>query len=71
MQRRFHDLITTKLADTERQIAALVLLRDELQHAATQLDAPPVDGPCSAECACAALDHATTPIHLARKGPNR
>lgn len=71
VQRRFHDLVTDKLADTERQIVALTLLRDELRHAAAQLDEPPTDGPCSAECACTTLDRASTPIRLTRKGPAR
>jgi MerR family transcriptional regulator, copper efflux regulator len=55
VQRRFHDLVTDKLADTERQIMELTVLRDELRHAAGQLSSPPTDGPCSAECACLAL----------------
>jgi MerR family copper efflux transcriptional regulator len=68
VQRRFHDLVTDKLADTERQIAELTVLRNELQYAAGQLDAPPVDGPCSAECACLALEATAAPIQLSRKG---
>jgi len=68
VQRRFHALVTDKLADTERQIVELTVLRDELRHAAAQLDAPPLDGPCSAECACLALDR--TAIPLTRKAPS-
>jgi DNA-binding transcriptional MerR regulator len=71
VQRRFHDLVTDKLADTERQIAELTVLRDELQHAAGQLDAPPIDGPCSAECACLTLDRTKTPIRLTTGGTSR
>ncbi len=71
VQRRFHDLVTDKLADTERQIAELTLLRDQLRQAATQLDAPPTDGPCSAECACMTLDRASAPIRLTRKRATR
>jgi MerR family copper efflux transcriptional regulator len=71
VQRRFHDLVTDKLADTERQIAELTVLRDELRHAATQLDTPPTDGPCSAECACMTLDRAAAPIRLGTRGGAR
>jgi DNA-binding transcriptional MerR regulator len=71
VQRRFHDLVTTKLADTERQIAELTALQAELRHAATQLDAPPTDGPCSAGCACMTLERVATPIRLTTKEPKR
>jgi DNA-binding transcriptional MerR regulator len=71
VQRRFHDLVTDKLADTVRQIAELTVLRDELAHAASQLDTPPIDGPCSAECACLTLDRATNPIRLTKMGTDR
>jgi MerR family copper efflux transcriptional regulator len=56
VQRRFHELITDKLAAAERQIAELTALTEELRHAASQLAGPPVDGPCSVDCACAAID---------------
>ncbi len=56
VQRRFHDLVTHKLADTERHIAELSVLRDQLHETARLLDGPAVDGPCSAKCACLALD---------------
>ncbi len=56
VQRRFHDLVTDKVADTERQIAELMVLRDQLRETAQLLDGPAVDGPCSAECACLALE---------------
>lgn len=67
VQRRFHDLVTDKLADTERQIADLIALRDQLRHAAAQLVAPPSDGPCNAECVCASLDRLNAPVRLAKK----
>lgn len=69
VQRRFHDLVTDKLADTERKLAELTVLRDELRHAAAQLDQPPTDGPCSAACACIALERTAAPIRLTRKAP--
>lgn len=55
VQRRFHDLVTGKLADAQRQIDELTALTDQLRHAATLLAEPPTDGPCSAGCVCAAL----------------
>lgn len=65
VQKRFHDLVTTKLADAERQIAELTALTDQLRHAATQLAGPAIDGPCSEDCACLALDGALAPVALA------
>ena len=47
VQKRFHDLVTTKLADAERQIAELTALADQLRHAAAQLAGPAPDGPCN------------------------
>jgi MerR family copper efflux transcriptional regulator len=58
VQKRFHDLVTTKLAETQRQIAELTALADQLHHAATQLAGPALDGPCSESCACLALGNA-------------
>ena len=52
LQRRFHDLVTTKLAETDRQIAELQALRSQLTGAAAQLAGPTVDGPCDGGCAC-------------------
>lgn len=66
VQKRFHDLVTEKLADTERQIVELQALRGQLRRAAALLDGPPIDGACSAECACLALRTATT-VRLSSK----
>jgi DNA-binding transcriptional MerR regulator len=52
VQRRFHDLVSDKIAETRRQIAALQAFAEQLQHAATQLAGPATDGPCSESCAC-------------------
>jgi MerR family transcriptional regulator, copper efflux regulator len=52
VQRRFHDLVTTKIADSQRRIAELLALTAELQVAAAQLAGPAVDGPCDDGCAC-------------------
>jgi DNA-binding transcriptional MerR regulator len=56
VQRRFHDLVTTKLAETERQIAELTALHAQLAGAAAQLAGPAVDGPCDGDCACMKAD---------------
>jgi DNA-binding transcriptional MerR regulator len=61
VQRRFHDLVTDKLAETQRQIAELTALADQLRHAALQLSGPATDGACSEGCACVALERALTP----------
>ena len=55
VQSRFHDLVTTKLADAERQIAELTALADQLRHAAARLAGPASDGPCDETCACVTL----------------
>ncbi|HUP85294.1 MAG TPA: MerR family transcriptional regulator [Acidimicrobiales bacterium] len=59
VQRRFHDLITAKLAETERQIAELTALHSQLAGAAAQLAGPVVDGLCDGECACMTAGQAT------------
>jgi hypothetical protein len=61
VQERFHDLVTTKLADAEGRIAELTALADQLRHVAAQLAGPAIDGPCDEGCACLALDNALTP----------
>jgi DNA-binding transcriptional MerR regulator len=53
-QRRFHDLVTGKIAETQTQIVELTALADELRGVAGQLAAPAVDGPCGDDCACIA-----------------
>lgn len=67
VQKPFHDLVTTKLADAERQIAQLTALTDQLRHAAAQLAGPAIDGPCSEDCACVALARALAPVALTTK----
>jgi MerR family copper efflux transcriptional regulator len=54
VQRRFHELVTTKIVDARRQIAELTAFAAQLQTAATRLSGRPVDGPCSDDCACVA-----------------
>jgi DNA-binding transcriptional MerR regulator len=67
VQKRFHDLVTTKLADVERRIAELTTLAGQLRQAGRQLAGPAVDGPCDEGCACVALDralHGPEPVEL-------
>jgi DNA-binding transcriptional MerR regulator len=52
VQRRLHELVTDKLSATHGRIAELNAFASQLQSAATQLDGPAVDGPCSTDCAC-------------------
>jgi DNA-binding transcriptional MerR regulator len=64
VQRRFHDLVTAKLSETQRQIDELTALADQLHHAARQLAGPATDGPCSDVCACITLEQASAPVAL-------
>ena len=52
VQRRFHELVTAKIADAEHQIAELTRLRGQLEDAAALLAGPATDGPCGPACAC-------------------
>ena len=52
VQRHFHELVTAKIRDAERQIQDLTDLLDDLRAAAEHLASEPVDGPCDADCAC-------------------
>ena len=60
VQRRFHELVTTKVAEAEHQIAELTALVDQLQQAAAQLAGPATDGPCDETCACLTVVEMTT-----------
>ena len=55
VQVRFHQLLTAKIADAERQIAELDALVGQLREAAARVAGPAVDGECNADCACFAL----------------
>jgi DNA-binding transcriptional MerR regulator len=61
VQRRFHELVTAKLAAAERQIAELTDLAGQLRTVATRLAGPAIDGPCSADCACSAIELGVKP----------
>ena len=62
VQVRFHDLVTTNLADAQRQIDELTALSRRLREVADRLAGPAVDGPCSDGCACQALGAELTSI---------
>jgi DNA-binding transcriptional MerR regulator len=68
VQKRFHDLITTKLAEAERQIVELTTLTGQLREAAAMLAGPATDAPCNEECACRALDGVVASAALGTKG---
>lgn len=54
VQRRLHELVTTKIADAQGRSAELIRLTAQLQTAAAHLGGPPADGPCDDACACVA-----------------
>lgn len=52
VQRRFHDLVTSKIDAATAQLAELTAFTAQLQRAAAQLGTEPVEGPCDGGCAC-------------------
>jgi DNA-binding transcriptional MerR regulator len=68
VQRRFHELVTTKLAEARSQIGELTAFTAQLHAAAAQLSREPVDGPCSDDCACLSdAPAAAEPLALSSK----
>jgi DNA-binding transcriptional MerR regulator len=65
VQRRFHDLVTDKLGDAQRQIGELTELTAQLRTAAAQLAGLASDGPCGPDCACLTDTAATTSVNAA------
>jgi DNA-binding transcriptional MerR regulator len=61
VQRRFHDLVTDKLATARRQVGELTALTAQLESAAEHLAGEPTDGPCGDDCACMTAEQATKP----------
>jgi DNA-binding transcriptional MerR regulator len=55
VQRRFHELITAKIAAAQRQLEELTQLKVQLEDAASLLAGPATDGPCGPGCACLQL----------------
>ena len=54
VQRRFHQLVTTKIGAAQAQMAELTAFAAQLQSAAARLSQPAIDGPCDEGCACMA-----------------
>jgi MerR family copper efflux transcriptional regulator len=54
VQRRFHELVTVKLAETQRRLGELADLARQLRTAAARLGTEPTDGACGPACACLA-----------------
>jgi DNA-binding transcriptional MerR regulator len=67
VQSRFHELVTAKVGDAQRQAAELTAFTADLQRAATQLAGPAVDGPCGDDCACLTDTPAPVPVLLGAK----
>jgi DNA-binding transcriptional MerR regulator len=73
VQDRLSQVVTGKLADTRRQIAELMVLADELEHAAASLGAHRPEGPCDDRCGCTTDDapsdgHGARPVAFGRRG---
>ena len=64
VQRRFHDLVTTRLRDAETKVAELSAFSGQLRAAADQLSGEPVDGPCGPDCACLSGDRGVGPVKV-------
>jgi DNA-binding transcriptional MerR regulator len=72
VQRRFHDLITVKIADAQRQIIELTALTEQLRDAAALLAGPATDGRCGPDCVCLQLaDGAPAPVGMMAKPVSR
>ena len=52
VQHRMVDVVASRLAETQGQIAELIGLAGALQETATRLRGTPESGPCSDSCAC-------------------
>jgi DNA-binding transcriptional MerR regulator len=71
VQARLHELVTAKISDAQRRSTELVAFTAQLQTAAAHLGGDPLDGPCSAGCACLAdlpetTGSAAAPVVLGR-----
>ncbi len=64
VQLRFHELVTDKLAEAQRQLVELTAFTAQLQTAAAQLSRDPIDGPCGDDCACLS-DQPAAPARVA------
>ena len=71
VQRRFHELITAKIADATRQIDELNALVGQLHAAAANLAGPAVDGPCGESCACTTATWSSELVPLSAMRPRQ
>ncbi len=71
VQRRFHELVTAKIHETQDQIGELIAFASQLQAAAARLGTPSIDGPCGDGCACIATadEVASTSVLMAAARP--
>ena len=58
VQRRFHELLTTKIQQAETKVSELSAFGAQLRASAEQLAGEPIDGPCGPDCACLTVDTA-------------
>lgn len=65
VQDRLRSVVADKLTDAQHQIAELMTLTSELQHAATALERHRADGPCDDTCGCVS-DPTNTAEHVAQ-----
>ncbi|MDP9072698.1 MAG: MerR family transcriptional regulator [Actinomycetota bacterium] len=52
VQQRLHHLVVEKVDTTQRQASQLIALAARLRSAADRLSEDPIEGPCTADCAC-------------------
>jgi hypothetical protein len=71
VQRRLHELVTTKIGAAEIQVDALSTFIAQLRSAADQLRRDPVDGPCGPDCACLRVDGGSAEATTAAVVPSR
>jgi DNA-binding transcriptional MerR regulator len=61
VQRRFHELVTARVRDAERQAGELAAFAGQLRAASEHLAGAPVDGACGPGCACLSVDTPADP----------
>lgn len=59
VQQHLRTTVDKKITEAHAQIAALITLAAELEHAAAALSAEPLDGPCDDTCACTTASSAS------------
>ena len=64
VQRRLHELVTAKIADSQRQGTEVLRFTAQLQAAAARVGGESIDGPCGDGCACVQDHSASEPDRL-------